>query len=64
MFFRQWHLFLAGKTQVCLHSYLRVHVLVALAPYSTYSAGAKWHIMASGVGSENIVYFVATENPF
>ena len=30
---------------------------------STYPVGAKWHIMASGVGSENMVYLVAKENP-
>ena len=30
---------------------------------STYPVGATWHITAPGVGSENIVYLVAKENP-
>ena len=28
-----------------------------------YPVGAKWHIMIPGVGSENIVFLVAKENP-
>ena len=31
--------------------------------FSTYPVGAKWHIMALDVGSENIVSLVAKENP-
>ena len=31
--------------------------------FSTYPVEEKWHIMDPGVGSENIVYFVAKKNP-
>ena len=31
--------------------------------FSTYPVEPKWHIIAQGVGSENIVYLVANENP-